>query len=181
MKRLLMISLGAISTVATLTITSCESNKCKAIVCANGAVCEEDGSCTCPVGYEGERCETATRDRYRGAWTVDETGTVSGVARYTVSVENGPAINQIQIRNFNNLNNTSVVIATVTPDSVFIAPQTFEVAGVQKTVVGYGVIEPAKFYGAHGEIRMYYRVSSSDGVTDDYGYRESGQPSVWIK
>lgn len=182
MKRFFKISLSAaFATLATLSITSCETDKCKAIVCANGAVCEEDGSCTCPVGYESERCETETRAKYRGTWVVDEDGTVSNVARYSMSIENRDGIiDQVQIRNFNNQNN-AVIYATVNKDSIFIPSQTYMVGAVEKTVIGYGAIEPKEFYGNHGAIKVYYRVSSSDGVTDDFGYRNSGQPSVWVK
>lgn len=182
MKRFLKISLSAaFATLATLSVTSCETDKCKAIVCANGSVCEEDGSCTCPVGYEGERCETESRARYRGTWTVDEDGTVSNVNRYPVSIENREGvIDQVQIRNFNNQLN-AVVYATVVKDSIFIAPQSYMVGAVEKTVMGYGVADPTKFYGNHGSITMYYRVTTSEGVTDDFGYRGSGQPSIWVK
>jgi len=180
MKRFISISLAAIASFVTISLGSCKVDKCKAIVCANDGACEEDGSCTCPVGYEGERCETLSRERFIGAWIVDEDGTVSNVARYTVSVENGPQINQVQIRNFNNQSN-AVVVGTIHKDTITIATQSFQVGTLTKTVIGYRVAEPEGFDGAHGKVRFYYSISSSDGVTDNFGYRESGTPSIWVK
>lgn len=180
MKRFLLASFSAIAAITTFTVSSCKVDKCKAIVCANGGTCETDGSCTCPSGYEGERCETVTRDRYKGAWTVTEDGTVSSVARYVVSVENNSNLTSVQIRNFNNQNN-AVVVANIVKDSIYIPTQTYTVGTLTKTVVGYGVITPEKFYEGHGELKMYYRVSSSDGVVDNYGYQGSGNASLWTK
>lgn len=181
MKRFLLASFSVFAAITTLSISSCKVDKCSAIVCANGGNCETDGSCTCPSGYEGERCETRTRDRFKGVWTVTEDGTVSNVARYAVSVEdNASSMTTVQIRNFNNQNN-AVLIANITKDSIFIPTQTYQVGQLTKTVVGYGKVIPENFYGEHGELRLYYRISSSDGIVDQFGYQGSGQPSVWIK
>lgn len=181
MKRFLLASFSAIAAITTFTISSCEVDKCKSIVCANGGTCETNGSCSCPSGYEGERCETVTRDRYKGAWTVTEDGTVSSIARYVVSVEdNGSSITKINIRNFNNQNN-AVLEAAIVKDSIFIPTQTYTVGTLTKTVVGYGAITPEKFYKGHGELKLYYRVTSSDGIIDNYGYQGVGSPSLWTK
>lgn len=180
MKRFLLISLAAIATLASVTISSCKVDKCKAIVCSNGGNCEEDGACTCPIGYEGERCETVSRDRFRGAWIVDEDGTVSSIAHYAASIENGPEINQVVLRNFNNQNNASIV-ATIVKDSIFIPTQTYPFSGITKTVVGYGKIEAEPVYGQHGVLKLYFKVTSSDGVVDFFGYQDNGQASTWVK
>ncbi|HRP88948.1 MAG TPA: calcium-binding EGF-like domain-containing protein [Edaphocola sp.] len=183
MKRILLGLFSALATISALSVSSCKVDKCKAIVCANNGNCDkDDGSCECPVGFEGERCETVTRDRFIGAYTIDEDGTVSNVARYSASIEAGAQVDQIKIRNFNNQTN-AYVYATVRGDSLFIASQSYQVGQITKTVVGYGIITPGETtnYYQHATIRLNYRVSSSDGVVDDFGYQDSGQPSVWVK
>jgi hypothetical protein len=181
MRRFLSISFSVVAALATFSMTSCEGDKCKAIVCANNGACNEDnGDCTCPLGYIGERCETIARKSFIGTWTVDEDGTVSNVARYSVSVENGPEIHQVNIRNFANLN-TGTIIGNIQNDTIIIPVQSFEVGTLTKTVEGYGIVDPKTFYGDQGEITFYYKITSSDGTTDAFGYRGSGFPSRWTK
>ncbi len=56
------IALAALFTMSifTLTIyTSCTKDKCADITCQHGGTCKS-GSCNCPSGYSGTRCETQT-------------------------------------------------------------------------------------------------------------------------
>lgn len=48
------------------------SDKCKDVSCLNGGTCDE-GKCKCVQGYEGERCATASRDRFIGTWSGEYT------------------------------------------------------------------------------------------------------------
>ncbi len=180
MKNILLSALGLFAAVATVsTVVSCKEDKCKATVCAYGGVCQSDGSCVCPTGYEGPRCETITRTKYKGLWTVTEDGTSSAPARYSVSVEDGSAVNEVIIHNFNNRFNLEVT-AQLVGDSVYIAPQTFTDGVLTKTVQGVGYVIPESFYGVHGSLVLKYQISGNNGVDDDYGY-QSGQASQWVK
>lgn len=161
---------------SAVTYTSCSEDKCKPVVCANGATCTE-GSCICPTGYEGARCETVNRERFMGIWNVVEDGSISAPSRYTVAVENGNGITDLVIRNFNNFFSDNVN-ARVKGDTIYIDPQ--QVAG--QTVQGKGYIADDKFYGENGQLVLSYQILTSRGQTDNYGLEAgSTNPSVWNK
>ena len=161
---------------SAVTYTSCSEEKCKPVVCANGSTCV-DGSCICPSGYEGARCETVNRDRYMGIWNVVEDGSVSAPAEYTVAVEAGNGITDLVIRNFNNYFSDNVN-ARVKGDTIYIDPQT--IAG--QTVQGIGYIADDRFYGKNGRLTLRYHVQTSGGAVDNYGFEPgTGNPSVWNK
>lgn len=44
---------------------------CASVSCENGGTCFK-GLCTCPLGYEGEYCQTRSNARYIGNWKVTE-------------------------------------------------------------------------------------------------------------
>lgn len=53
------------SIASTVTYTSCVHDSCKAIICRNGGVCNDE-ACMCPDGYEGTQCEIKSRDKFIG-------------------------------------------------------------------------------------------------------------------
>lgn len=60
----------ALVTMCLFTITAytaCIKDACNGIVCANEGVCVE-GRCTCPAGYEGDRCDTEWNKKFAGTW-----------------------------------------------------------------------------------------------------------------
>lgn len=56
----------------TLTIFfACESeDPCENITCLNEGICN-NGDCNCPLGYEGETCETESRTKILGFYNYD--------------------------------------------------------------------------------------------------------------
>ena len=61
-----IVLLSAMTTVAifsAVVYTSCNKDKCDKVVCLNLGACN-NGNCTCPVGFEGNRCETLSRDKF---------------------------------------------------------------------------------------------------------------------
>lgn len=163
------------------TLTSCQQDICETMVpCANNGTCNEEGKCECPVGYEGERCETVTRDKFKGSWSVIEDGSISNRQIYTVSVQNGPEIDQVIIKNFNNFSN-SIVTARVYGDTMIVPNQQIEQDGELKTVEGKGYFEMEEFYGLHGKFILKYRVIDKDAIINDFGYKGAGSPSEWTK
>lgn len=181
MKKILLAGVAVFAVFTTITFTSCKENYCKGTVCAYGGNCnEDDGSCSCQTGYEGERCETITRNKFKGAWRVIEDGTTSNPATYSVSVEDGQAINEVIIRNFYNKFNP-VVKATVKGDSIFIATQQIVVGEDTMTVSGVGYAVPEAFYDLHGKLVLSYRVSSADGSVNEFGINGATNASIWTK
>jgi len=157
--------------------SSCAEDKCAALVCANGSVCQ-DGGCICPSGYEGALCETTNRDRFLRIWQVTEDGSLSAPAQYTVSVEKGSGITDVIIKNFNNYFPDNVN-AHVKGDTLYIDPQT--VTG-GSSVTGIGYLTDDKYYGTNGKMVVKYEVKNSNGILNDYGL-EAGDtnPSIWNK
>jgi len=177
-KMIVLSALGALTAFSAVTVSSCNEDKCKAIVCAYGGVCT-DGMCLCPSGYEGNQCETITRNRYLGVWHVTEDGTYSNATQYSVSVAPGANISELQIRNFRN-SFTSDVQAFVRGDSITVPNQTIYNGNDTFMVRGFGYIEDDKYYGANGKIIIRYLIRDQNGITDDFGI-DGGDASLWNK
>jgi len=180
MKNILLTAIGIFALFTSITLVSCNPDKCKSTVCAYGGVCNEDGSCTCQTGYEGERCETITRNKFKGAWRVTEDGTISNPQQYAVSVEDGENVNEVVIRNFYNLFN-SFVHATVSGDTIYIPQQQIQVGEDTKTIEGKGYAVPEAFYDLHGKLILSYSVTSSDGSINEFGLNGNNNTSLWTK
>lgn len=177
-KTMILSALGALTAFTAVTYTSCKPDKCKAIRCANGAVCN-DGVCICPTGFEGPQCEVKTSDKFVGVWNVLERGTISSTAQYTADIEvsktGGPT--DVTIKNFNNYF-TSLVAAQVSSDTLYIPQQTVDNYIIQ----GKGYLTPDKYYNTHGTLTLRYTVQgvAPGSPVNDYG-TEFGEPSLWNK
>lgn len=174
------IVLAALSTIVVFTglsISSCENDKCKAIACAYGGVCN-GGECTCATGYEGTQCEDVTRDKFTGTWTVTEKGTLTNPAIYPISISPGEAIQDVTIKNFYNLFPGSVLVnCYVSNDTLYIPRQ--EV--FHKVVEGFGYLNPNVTQEENANmIVRYHVVDSATGSVNDFGL-DAGQPSQWDK
>ena len=180
MKSFLLTTLSVFALTSAVFLSSCKEDKCKAVVCAYDGTCNEDGSCSCVVGYEGERCETVTRDKFKGVWNVTEDGTNSNPQVYAVSVENGNKIDEVLVRNFNNKFNAEVT-AQVKGDTIYVAQQQMTSGGDIYTVEGKGYAVPETFYGLHGKLVLSYKVTSPDGSINDFGTGGGQNPAIWTK
>lgn len=180
LKSTLLSAIGALALVSAVTLYSCKEDKCKSVVCAYGGICQDDGSCKCQIGYEGERCETITREKFKGVWSVVEDGTASNPAHYAVSVENGDKINEVLIRNFYNQYNGEVM-AYVKGDTLTIPVQQIQVGEEVLTVQGMGYAVPEAFYDLHGKLVLTYQVTYEDGTRDMFGINGTNNQSIWTK
>src|SRR5579871_4978211 len=99
LKTILVSCLSTLFIFAAVVYMSCNRDKCKTIVCAHGGVCNS-GGCICPSGYEGSNCETVSRDKFLGNWSVFEKGSVTEQAQYPVNIAQGPNITDVVINNF---------------------------------------------------------------------------------
>lgn len=82
MKNLKTILLSTVLTLGTLIsvfVTSCNQDKCKNVVCANGGTCDiNTGACVCASGYEGADCNTRVIVKYLGTYVGNGTSSPSG-------------------------------------------------------------------------------------------------------
>lgn len=166
----------AFSTLTVLSgLTSCNPDKCQAIACAYGGICQ-DGKCICADGYEGYQCETEMRARYLGIWTVTEDGTISNAAQYAVAVTRGDKPREIRIANFYNAI-TQPVKAYVSSDTVTIPMQAVNRFRVQ----GRGQIKRDPYRGVNALIKFNYMVEDTvNKLVDNFGY-SGGDPASWTK
>lgn len=168
-------TLIALSGFTAVTLSSCEEDKCKGISCAYGGTCNE-GRCTCPAGYEGPQCETINRQRFGGIWYVNEDGTLSNAAQYSVAVEDvADDMTKIKISTFNNQLRLNV-IASVKGDTMTIPQQVVD----GFTVEGRGILTDDLHYGEHGRMTVTYYIIDPNGVRNDFGTTENN-PSLWNK
>lgn len=175
LKSIVLSAVGAIAVFSTVTITSCNDDPCKAIVCAYGGTCTE-GECLCPSGYEGTHCEIVTREKYEGVWTVFEDGTVTKPAQYEIRIKNGVGATDMTISNFYNRFPGNDVSVRVKGDSLFIPQQT--VNGYVIEGSGYLNWERENFYPEHGELIVHYTIKDPEGKLNDFGVN-AGSPSTW--
>ncbi len=133
------IFISAFLTLAIFTAiayTSCKKDKCENVICLNLGACDE-GSCVCPIGYEGDRCEILSRDKfiftYNGHDTcnIDTTKTFESYPIYFRAVLNNPR--QMMMKNFLNDMDDSA-ICTVMGIDTFV----FNGANNSTTYVGTG-------------------------------------------
>ncbi len=164
----------------TVLFNACKPDKCEQVSCAFGGVCK-DGNCICQQGYEGEHCEVIMRDKFKGQWNVNEDGTLSSPAQYTTSIENGPIVDQVIIKNFQNVYKSENVIAIAYKDTLTIPVQTMSNGS---KIEGYATIVDTnplnQHYYQHAVMTMFYKVTSSTGQVNEYGTGGSG-PSLWAK
>jgi len=60
----ILLSVFLVAAIISVTVyTACKKDKCNHVVCLNLGSCD-NGNCKCPVGYEGLRCDTLSRDKF---------------------------------------------------------------------------------------------------------------------
>ena len=179
LKTVLLTALIAFSACAALVYTSCNRDKCKTIVCAYNGVCN-NGICTCPLGYEGTNCETISRQKFLGNWSVFEKGSITEAAQYPISIEEGAKITDVVIKNFYNYF-TVPINASVIHDTLFIPNHQYQ----GKVLFGIGYIYSDVTYGQYGAISMEYEiVDTATQSVNDFGYHsliDHSDPSAWNK
>lgn len=181
-----LVFLSFILAITAFTFNSCKLDKCKNVSCAYSGVCKE-GVCLCQQGYEGEHCETTTREKFLGIWDVSEDGTITGPANYSVNITKGTQVDQVWIDNFNNQIQGVKVSAkcykdTITiPNQMVILPQPLNDTFI---VEGWAQITDTnplnQHYYQHAIMNFYYKITDNNGVTNEFGAMGAG-PSIWAK
>jgi hypothetical protein len=189
MKNIILTSLAVFALFSAALLTGCNDDPCKIISCANSGTCV-DGTCKCPLGYEGIHCETIMRDKFikdGGIWNVNEDGTLSPITQYAASMEAGDKVNQVKIYNVqNNIPfNKTPVIGTVKNDTITIPLQTITSVDGTAKIEGWGFIKGTnpldQHYYQHATVKFYYVITNSIGQVNKYGYPDEGVPSIWSK
>ncbi len=62
-RNILLTSLIATLALFSVIYTSCNKNKCHNVTCLNQGTCD-GGYCVCPRGFEGNRCQTLSREKF---------------------------------------------------------------------------------------------------------------------
>lgn len=171
-----------IVTLSILSTVGCkkwQKNKCESVLCANKGTCS-DGSCVCPSGYEGSHCEILSRDKYVGAYQVQEKGTVTPQRSYPVAIEAGEHADEVSIINVYNYFQTRIK-AIVNKDSILIPNQQYE----GKIIFGKGWFQHPTSATAPAYLNVQYEVIDyGTQLVDDFGYYsqvDSSKHSVWQK
>lgn len=114
---------ASVSAALAMGISSCNTDKCKDVVCQNDGVCLE-GTCDCAVGYEGQFCDTKANAKFAGTWTVNETcGGVVGTA-YPVIISANTDPSTVTMKDLGNYSCTSgsySVPASVTGNAITVS------------------------------------------------------------
>lgn len=143
----------AIAILATF-MYSCAGDKCKDVNCGVHGTCLE-GTCNCDAGYEGTQCQTVSRDKTLGNWTVkascaiDSCGTIVPAnadncpQNYTVSISSATDIQKFKVKNFGNYGQTTEVAGTLSPDNSIVLDSTSIGTTVITKVKGNGTYFPA--------------------------------------
>ncbi len=179
LKTITITTLLSFSVFAALVYSSCNRDQCKSIVCAYGGVCN-NGVCNCPSGYEGTNCETISRYKFLGNWSVFEKGSETQAANYGVTISEGAKVSDVVITNFYNYF-TVPIYGSVIHDTLIIPNQQYQ----GKVLFGIGYIYTSTTYGQFGGINMEYEiVDTATQAVNDFGYNailDHSDASEWNK
>ncbi|MBX7107720.1 MAG: calcium-binding EGF-like domain-containing protein [Chitinophagales bacterium] len=152
-------------TASILLLASC-ADKCKKIICYNGAICV-DGICGCTPGFEGDDCSLEVREKFLGTYNVSDNCSVTGNAHYTVNMSAvDTSVTRVAIANFNG-DFGNLVIAVISGDNIEIPIQSPDYDG--RSVSGAGI------FSSGSTIIWNYTIVSSGGIANNCSN------SVWQK
>ena len=90
-RQLLLTLILSVVCFFTVSYFACTKDKCNGVACQNKGICD-GGNCICKPGYEGNRCEIASRDKiignYNGADSCSKVGERGYYIRFYVTPGN---------------------------------------------------------------------------------------------
>ncbi len=118
LRHILVTTLLTLGLFTAITYIACNKDRCHNVVCLNGGACD-DGSCTCPTGFEGSRCQTAIRDRFIANFNGNDSCTVVGFRGYNIRFMLPPSANKTQMtmKGILGTENDSALCSIVSADS----------------------------------------------------------------
>ncbi len=92
-----------------ISYSACTKDRCNNVACLNSGVCD-GGTCTCAAGYEGDRCQTASRDKFITNFNGGDSCGYSGHTQYPINfVKTVGNTAQMTMRNMlNNVNDSAI-------------------------------------------------------------------------
>ncbi len=160
LRNILVTALLTLGLYSTITYIACNKDRCHNVACLNGGVCD-DGSCTCPSGIEGNRCQTASRDKFIGTYNGSDSCSVVGYKQYHIRFLKPPSgsLTQITMKGLLGTEGDSALCTMQSADS-FI----FNGNNNATSYRGSGIIR-------HDSLRMIYHVLSD---TTNFDCKYSG-------
>lgn len=118
MRNLLLTVFMTIMVVTAVSYMSCNKNHCSNVVCQHLGACD-GGTCFCPVGYEGIRCETPSRDKFIFTYNGHDVCSNLSGQQYPITLVAKDSV-ELTMRNFiNNLQDSAVCTLVATDSFVF--------------------------------------------------------------
>lgn len=152
------------SILLSLLAISCKEEPCETITCLNGGTCqEEDGSCVCQEGYEGDFCENLVIQKFLGTYQIQYSGCFTTTANHTVSIEqiDGEA-SKVYINDLGDYDcpgGTVQLEASIAGAQIGIPSQVIDCGVISYTFEGEGTI-------SGGTLNISFTVEyESDGIT----------------
>ncbi len=125
------------ASLAGVLFTGCKKDDpCENVTCQNGGTCN-NGSCSCPSGYEGSTCATEVRSKFIASYSVQENCSPGGNFNYVMTINSSATgVSNVVLNNFYGVGAT--VVGSVSGSSITIASQTVTVNSVAVNVSGSG-------------------------------------------
>ncbi len=134
-----------------LALAGCYGDPCATTICQNGGAAgahRTNCSCTCASGYEGQRCETRSIDKFAGNYNSTVTCLGGPIANSTFTITVSPSFPDrinFGLEYFNNScpNNSgdkTDCYATISDLTVTIPTQSIDIHGISYTISGAGTI-----------------------------------------
>jgi hypothetical protein len=82
-RTVLLTAVCVLMAFSAVVYSSCNKNKCDKVVCLNLGACD-NGTCKCPTGYEGDRCQTLSRDKFIATYNGGDSCTHNVYNRYEI-------------------------------------------------------------------------------------------------
>jgi hypothetical protein len=161
MKSIRSITLSALLTIGAfgaVTYTACNKDECNGVICENNGTCIS-GSCSCPAGYEGTRCEKKSSAKFVGSWGVSEI--CDGIsASYQVTITSDPT-NPARVF-INNLGNYGCDIGGTITNITYNGSVTSTTLSINETKCGYDMDATGTY--DNGIITITYSATYDDGT-----------------
>ena len=158
LRNILVTAFITTSIFSAITYTACTKDHCNNVACLNGGACD-GGNCVCPTGYEGNRCQTYSRDKFVGNYNGADSCSVTGDNQYPIRML-AVAANPVEMTMMNFLGNPndSALCTMQSVDSF-----TFTGNNNSTTYHGVGII-------SNDSLRMTYHVQH-DTINYDCHYQ----------